>query len=741
MLRYFQVFSLAIVFLLVDFHAIFNSNWDSLNERQIIYNRLDQLYQQRNFYAYYDSVQNYLLKVSRNVPPDLLFKFAYSAYQNKNFSKARQLFNDLLQQQFLPDYSSYFYIRSLWPVDSVQAESLAVVYVRQHAPHPLTDSLLVPLAESLFGRKKFKMAHQYFQLAVERRVNKQKRVLYKRRAADCLLKQGLTHAALNEYYQIIKKFPSNPYTVKLVDWLEENFSDWYNTNFLNIYPVLSSHRRLEEARVKLEKFIRSTKDPVLREKARFFLLKNYYQQGRASLALYGFKDMLKSLKNKSLEPQIRLYIARSFLRLGYTQKAIKSYLDYAERYPRRRMAKEVVWKVALIYEKKGQIEKALKVYQKLYKTWRRSNLGQEARFRIGYSLFRLGKYKEAERVFNKIRFSRVRDFHKNRAQYWVAICREMINDTLNAHRLRRDLARNMWDDYYTLKSYLLEKEYLDSTLQIIKELRRLNNPLHYYGRGFQKHIADFEKVFLIYDLLGKDYALAELSTIKIDRSDMQQWVALAETYKRLKDYGRAYRIYDTINQRFYRNVSYGEKLFILKERFPYYYDYLVDKYCRRYGLESELVFALIKQESAFNHKAHSYANAYGLMQLIPPTARDMARLAGIRLRSLNDLYDPDLNIHLGTLYLKQLNRRFKGDKSKILAAYNAGPHRVKKWQKMAFSERTDCFIENMEFEQTRTYVRHVLKNYWAYKLLKNNFQIDHQKLLSMSEKVAYFSTP
>jgi len=333
-------------------------------------------------------------------------------------------------------------------------------------------------------------------------------------------------------------------------------------------------------------------------------------------------------------------------------------------------------------------------------------------------------------VFNKIRFSRTKDRFKDRAAYWVSIIREMKNDTLTASRIRRDLAQNMWDDYYTLKSYLLEKEYVDSTNSLIKAFKNIRNPLKYYGKGFQKHIDHFERVFLLNDVLGRSYALAELSTLKIDRREIQEWIALAETYKRLKEYGRAYRLYDQINQRFYRNLSYSEKLFILRERFPYYYDQIVDRYCKRYQLEKELVLGLIKQESAFDHRAKSYANAYGLMQLIPATARDMAFLAGSRLKSNHQLFDPEFNIHLGTLYLKQLKRQFKGDKAKMLAAYNAGPHRVKRWEKLAFSDQTDGFIENIEFEQTRTYVKHVLKNYWAYKLLYNDFQIDRQKMLA-----------
>jgi soluble lytic murein transglycosylase len=116
------------------------------------------------------------------------------------------------------------------------------------------------------------------------------------------------------------------------------------------------------------------------------------------------------------------------------------------------------------------------------------------------------------------------------------------------------------------------------------------------------------------------------------------------------------------------------------------------------------------------------------MQLIPVTANDMARLARMRLNNNELLFDPDVNIHLGALYLKQLDKTFDGYKESMLAAYNAGPHRVERWSQLEGSDQPDVFIENIEYSETRNYVRQVMKNYWAYKLLSNNFRIDEDEI-------------
>jgi len=211
----------------------------------------------------------------------------------------------------------------------------------------------------------------------------------------------------------------------------------------------------------------------------------------------------------------------------------------------------------------------------------------------------------------------------------------------------------------------------------------------------------------------------------------EEWIALAEIYKKFADYGKAYEIYDLINRRYFADKSYREKTFMLKERFPYYYDTATERYSRLFGVEKELILMVIKQESQYKTNAESWANAHGLMQLIPATAREMASLTGKNLHSIDQLYDPDFNIRLGARYLKRLQYQFKGRKERMLAAYNAGPHRVQRWQKKIGANLADVFIENIEFSETRDYVRKVMKNYWAYKVMNGDMEKNNNPLLGL----------
>jgi soluble lytic murein transglycosylase len=129
------------------------------------------------------------------------------------------------------------------------------------------------------------------------------------------------------------------------------------------------------------------------------------------------------------------------------------------------------------------------------------------------------------------------------------------------------------------------------------------------------------------------------------------------------------------------------------------------------------VLALIRAESGFNRRAHSWANAYGLMQIVPRTARALASELEIVCTIPTDLFDPDININLGSHYLHTLLRQFGNKPEYALAGYNAGPHRVIRWKTFKFSDDIDFFLENIEYSQTRTYVRRVMRNYWIYTIL------------------------
>ncbi|MCR9206037.1 MAG: lytic transglycosylase domain-containing protein, partial [Halobacteriovoraceae bacterium] len=153
---------------------------------------------------------------------------------------------------------------------------------------------------------------------------------------------------------------------------------------------------------------------------------------------------------------------------------------------------------------------------------------------------------------------------------------------------------------------------------------------------------------------------------------------------------------------------------VVSSLFPREYTGILKKHNKR--IDDSVVLSLIRQESAFNKKARSIVGARGLMQIMPATGREFKR----RLKSWQ-LYNPDLNIKIGTKYLANLIDRYEGNLVFSLASYNAGMGNVGKWLKtIPFSTDMVANIEMIPFKETRKYVKLIYRNIFFYKYMDGN---------------------
>ena len=154
---------------------------------------------------------------------------------------------------------------------------------------------------------------------------------------------------------------------------------------------------------------------------------------------------------------------------------------------------------------------------------------------------------------------------------------------------------------------------------------------------------------------------------------------------------------------------------ITKSVYKKEYSEYVTKYAEQYGVEENLIYALIKAESNFNPDAVSHQNAKGLMQLMQSTAEDLAKKSKIDLNNENIL-EPEVNIQLGTQYIASLLNKY--DCVEVaLAAYNAGSGNVDKWISSGKIKADGSDIENIPYKETNTYVRKIMRDYEIYKQL------------------------
>ncbi|MGB0734335.1 MAG: transglycosylase SLT domain-containing protein, partial [Pontibacterium sp.] len=154
-------------------------------------------------------------------------------------------------------------------------------------------------------------------------------------------------------------------------------------------------------------------------------------------------------------------------------------------------------------------------------------------------------------------------------------------------------------------------------------------------------------------------------------------------------------------------------------RFPRPYEPLFDTHAKNKEIDPVWAMAIARQESAFSPAARSHVGASGLMQLMPATAKNTAKKHKVKYTKQAQLSHPKTNITLGTAYLSDMYTRFNMNQAYASAAYNAGPHRVKRWLKDRGHLPLDIWIETIPFKETRRYVQNVLAYKVIYQRLAN----------------------
>lgn len=157
---------------------------------------------------------------------------------------------------------------------------------------------------------------------------------------------------------------------------------------------------------------------------------------------------------------------------------------------------------------------------------------------------------------------------------------------------------------------------------------------------------------------------------------------------------------------------------IIKAIYPQKYSEYVEKYALEYGVDSMLVYAIIKAESNFKPNIKSSSNAMGLMQLLDETAKETAKKIGIDYTE-GCLYDPETNIRLGIKYYSELLEEYDNNYMLALTAYNAGTGNLKKWIEQGIIKPDGSNIEDIPYKETNNYVRKIVRDYNIYKDLYN----------------------
>lgn len=189
--------------------------------------------------------------------------------------------------------------------------------------------------------------------------------------------------------------------------------------------------------------------------------------------------------------------------------------------------------------------------------------------------------------------------------------------------------------------------------------------------------------------------------------------AVAERWAQSGDYNRALELAAANLDKSLFDINLEKDTPLTRALYPLAYEKIVKEEASTNRLPMPLILGIMREESLFQRTIRSHAGAIGLMQLMPATARMKAKGLGMAF-SLGDLHEPEVNIKLGSSFLRDLMDRFGEQTPLAVMGYNAGPGNVNKWLGSQGSMPLDEFIENIPFTETRGYVKRVLRSAHIY---------------------------
>lgn len=357
----------------------------------------------------------------------------------------------------------------------------------------------------------------------------------------------------------------------------------------------------------------------------------------------------------------------------------------------------------------GQYEKALEHFGDLVNFHAGTDEAFEALFRTGLIQIRHKKFSDAALTLDKLLLQK-RERYDLSAKYWLIRALQETKDE-RASLLTKELVERYPFSYYGLRLYAESKGGKLEWPPVKEKPPVLESELYLVGE--QK--AAWSRFRILSREGWMQEARDELSTLPFIKSSTLK-MTLAKKMAERQQYAFAIGL---INEAMEKNPGLRREEF-LKLGFPEAYTDLYKQEARRYGVDIVILRSLTRQESAFNVRAVSSSNALGLMQMIPPTAQEVAKKLNLKIDLPADMFRPEINIPMGSFYVSQMLGQFDGNLAYALAAYNAGPYRFKLW----LASRNDIsegeiWYDELPWSETSFYVKAILRNILLYRLVSD----------------------
>ena len=520
------------------------------------------------------------------------------------------------------------------------------------------------------------------------------------------LHSGNEADGVSRLLRIMSSSPSDTFALKAaenINTLRKNSgTDLTERETMLMASVYNSHEKFDEAQVLITEYFKRFQDGE-------YIGRAHFERGRINFSKRGYRDATADfnkafslLKEPKLIRESRLYIARSLSRSGDRAGAEREYDRFARDYPSDRMAAESLWINALNYERRGEFLKAAEEYQKVAQKKDPNEYRDRALFRVGFCWYKNDYLTKSSRYFNNLQKEHPGTELALQAAFWEAKALEKLGKTEEARAIYNSLAQRKERSYYVVT--VRDRIGFDTQFEQPEELLEM--------AAIPDELRDVAEIGLIF---GEPWGSRELQRHRRNLSGSKESLSsLAGLYRALVETGTFNKAVQTADLLYNRYYYGSNNMDVLRALYPRHYSELLQDIPDARRVEESLIFSIMRRESLFGLNAVSSSGAIGLMQLMPATANSLARSMEMSGFNVADVKKPDVNMKLGIRNIRELMQRFRGNMPLVIAAYNAGDAVVRTWIKRHGTKDMDEFIENIEYSETRAFVKEVLKSYYYY---------------------------
>jgi len=651
------------------------------------------------------------------------FNMGYTYLQDKQYYAAIENFKTSIKDPSYPllDYS-YFYIAECY-FNKKHYPEAAQVY-KEVSDH-FKDSVLVPkalfgLAKSQAAQDDYKTATQTLRALIAQYPNNEVVPEARYRLGQYLEKLKKYEEASRVFRNLNLIHANSYFAEKALDQLDKlaktSALAHYKAPAASVYNLGIKYFKVRNYTKAKEYFSRITKyykRSSYYDEANLMLGRVCLRKGKTKTAEKYFKRAIN--QGKDAKPEAMYYLARTYSYRDKLKAAIPLLQKVVDRYPNHYIADDSLYYIGYYNKLLGNTAEAVVAFDKLINKYPNSDLYLSCIWFAGNNFYKQKDYQAAYKVFSRAIYLPPHQ-DSDRLMFWAGKSAEKIGNKDKAiEAFKLTIARHDHSYYGYRAREELEKYNINIKPSAIPEVADIEIEINGDTGLTASHEAKYKELMV---LKMADQAAEEAEyLVKVLPPDKKEKANIAKYHAYVMKGKFAKPIYYADKKINEANLS-GNLADVNPRlwRFSYprgYWQY-VNKFAKKYDVDPHLVYAVIREESRFKSRALSRSWAHGLMQVIPSTGRILSRKLGIKY-SRWKMYQPRVNIEMGTYYLAQLVKRFDGNVHLALAGYNGGPVRVKRWKKKYKDFDLDEFIEDIPLYETRNYVKKVMKSFYGYK--------------------------